>query len=232
MKKLTSLVLGIVIALLCLITTSCGDNYITPGKTISTRPPSTPGADLPEGVPESESWDYPYPTIIEREFIPPNRNFAHTKCLAWRITWPAYNASADADKIPTVFATVNGALNSFNYLNNVDPQNTYNTVFSLYYNEKVEASAGLWAELDYADVGQMEIPYFVQSNQPLDNIIDWVTERPSLFKSYWPGGGVNDLSYGEGDFIQYRIGNDVYGGIRIVSMNPRIIEVYLAVPNP
>jgi hypothetical protein len=100
----------------------------------------------------------------------------------------------------------------------------------LYYDDKVEASAGLWAELDYVDVAQMEIPTFVLSNQPLDNIIDWVTERPSLFESYWPGGGTNDLSYSEGDFIQYRL-DDLYGGIRIVSMNPRIIEVYLAVPN-
>jgi hypothetical protein len=230
MKKLTSLVLCIVLVPLCLMITNCGENYLTPSKTIGTRPSSNPGADLPEGIPESGNWNYPYPTIIKREYIPPNRFFVHTKCLAWRITWPAYNASADVNKIPTVFSP-NGALNSFNYLNSVDPQNTLNSVFSLYYDDKVEVSAGLWAELDYADVGQMEITYFVLSNQPLGNIIDWVTERPSLFESYWPGGGDNDLNYSEGDFIQYKLGDDLYGGIRIVSMSPRIIEVYLAVPN-
>jgi hypothetical protein len=96
----------------------------------------------------------------------------------------------------------------------------------------VEASAGMWENLDYADVSEMEVPFFVLSDQPLDNIIDWVTERPDLFELHWPGGGTNDLSYSEGDFIQFWLSDaGLYGGIRIVKMSPRIIEVYLAVPN-
>lgn len=186
-----------------------------------------------EGIPESGgSWNYPYPDIIEREFIPSYPMFDDTKCLAWRITWPSYNASADDTKIPTVFATMNGALNSFNYLNNVSAANTHKTDFSLYYENKVNGSATMWAELDYADGALMEVPSFALSNQPLENIIDWVTERPDLFEFHWPGGGTPDLSYNEGDFIQFWFSKSgLYGGIRIVSMSPRIIEVYLAVPN-
>ena len=214
---------------------SCTENQVAPNKTISTIPRGdifdSPAGELPEGIPENDNWRYPYPDIIAREFIPPYEFFAHTKCLAWRITWPEYENSADDDKIPTVFGT-NGALSSFDYLNSVGPGNTHNKVFSLYYSNKVEAASLLWAELDHTDAALMEVPYFVLSDQPLDNIKDWVTERPSLFESYWPGGGANDLDYSQGDFIQFYLSDaDLYGGIRIVSMTPRIIEVYLAVPN-
>ena len=214
---------------------SCDEYHLTSDKGISvvTRGEifGRQGRDLPEGIPESSSWDYPYLDIIAREFIPRNDFFETSKCLAWRITWPDYDNSADNNKIPTVFG-VNGALSSFNYLNSVDPANTHDKVFSLYYNEKVEAAAALWAELDYSDPAIMEVPTFVLSDQPLANIIDWVTKRPSLFKIHWPGGGSNDLDYGEGDFIQFHLRDaDLYGGIRIVSMEPRTIEVYLAVPN-
>ena len=252
MKNLASLILSLVCSILVMPISGCYENSVTPtrtntntntlDKTISNKtifdldrdfPEGFPDGDLPEGNPESDSWRYPYPTIIEREFIPPYDFFSETKCFAWRITWPAYDGSADEDKIPTVFATVNGALNSFDYLNSVDPQNTYKTDFSLFYDDKVEASASMWEVLDYADVSEgMEVPYFALSEQPLDNIIDWVTERPDLFELHWPGSSENELDYNEGDFIQYWLSDaNLYGGIRIVSMEPRIIEVYLAVPN-
>lgn len=215
---------------------SCTENQITPKKTISTISGGDifdgRAGDLPKGIPENDNWRYPYPDIIAREFIPPNKMYAGTKCLAWRITWPEYEDSADADKIPTVFG-LNGALSSFDYLNSVDPGNTHNKVFSLYYNNKIEAASMLWAELDDADVGLMEMPIFVLSDLSLDNIKFWVTERPSLFKIHWPfGEGSDDLDYSEGDFIHFALVNSqLFGGIRIVSMTPRIIEVYLAVPN-
>ena len=222
--------------LIAITIVSCTENQITPNKTISNIPTGDifdgPDGDLPEGVPEIDNWDYPYPEIISREFIPPQRWYADKKCLAWRITWPEYENSADDNKIPTVFG-LNGALSSFDYLNSVDPGNTHDKVFSLYYNNKLETAAVLWAELDHADVSLMDIPFYVLSDQPLANIIYWVTERPSLFEIHWPGFGAatEEVDYSEGDFIQFALLSGHYGGIRIVSMTPRIIEVYLAVPN-
>jgi hypothetical protein len=215
---------------------SCTENQITPKKTISTISAGDifdgRAGDLPKAIPENDNWRYPYPDIIAREFIPRDPSFADKKCLAWRITWPEYEGSADDNKIPTVFG-LNGALSSFDYLNSVDPGNTHSKVFSLYYNNKVETAFMLWAELDHEDALLMEMPFFVLSDQSLDDIKHWVTERPSLFETHWPvGEGTGELDYSEGDFIQFALANSkLFGGIRIVSMTPRIIEVYLAVPN-
>ncbi|HZI24542.1 MAG TPA: hypothetical protein VFD46_05670 [Chryseolinea sp.] len=221
--------------ILVLITVNCSDNPILSNQKISSIPRGDifdrPGRDLPEGIPESENWQYPYPNIISREFIPSDISFANTKCLAWRITWPEYENTADVDKIPTVFG-INGALSSFDYLNSVHPGNTLNKVFSLHYDTKIKIAVMLWAELEHTDILLMDVPQVVMSDQPLENIIYWVTERPSLFKIHWPAGADDEVDYSEGDIIQFYLSDaDLYGGIRIVSMTPRIIEVYLAVPN-
>ncbi|HEX6227338.1 MAG TPA: hypothetical protein VFZ52_23135 [Chryseolinea sp.] len=177
---------------------------------------------------------YPYPEIIEKVYIPPYRLFADMKCLAWRITWPEYAATADVNMIPTVFSA-NGAFNSFYYLNNVDVANTYKTKFSIYYDEKVACSNILWDELDHtfnAPLGAMETVRFAKVDKTLDVIQYWVEERPALFENNWPGSNDLELDYAEGDFFIYHLTEqDLFGGIRIASMEPRIIEVYLAVPN-
>ena len=69
----------------------------------------------------------------------------------------------------------------------------------------------------------------------LEYFIDWTTERPSLFETNWPGTCATDLEYAEGNIFQFMLTEgdvDRFGGIRVVSVTPRIIEVYLAVPNP
>lgn len=191
------------------------------------------GDEGPGGFTENPDGRYPFPEIIETEYIPSYDLFNETKCLAWRITWPAYDDDFDIDKIPTVLSVNNSALNSINYLNNTSPGNTHNGTFSLYFNDKVESANTMWTELTYSfGAESMETVYFAESDVPLKNIMDWVMERPSLFKSYWPESSYNDMEYGEGDFIQFKLEDaKLYGGIRIVSMTPRIIEVYLAVPN-
>jgi hypothetical protein len=216
----------------------CGDQSIITrdqssqlGKTIHSGRHEGPGSftDHPNGD------RYPYPEIIKNKYIPPYDLFSHTHCMAWRITWPAYAGSADVAKIPTVFATGNGALNSFYYLDNVDPLNTYKTKFSLYYENKVATSNTMWDELKYtfyAPANSMESVWFAKVDQPVDIIQFWVTERPDQFENHWPGNEGEELTYGEGDFfIYYLTDQNLYGGIRIVSMSPRIIEVYLAVPS-
>jgi hypothetical protein len=216
----------------------CQENFIARSPSATTNTKTFGGAqEGPGGFTDHPSGDrYPYPEIIHRVYIPEYRPFAYTKCLAWRIEWPAYANTADTDRIPTVFTASSGALNSFYYLNAVSAQTSYNTNFSLYFNNKLEVSATLWEELDHVFVappGTMEEVRFAKEDQPLDNIMDWVTERPDLFELYYPeAGGVNEVEYEQGDFfIYYLVDQDLYGGVRIVSMSPRIIEVYLAVPN-
>jgi hypothetical protein len=192
------------------------------------------GHEGPGGYTDHPNGDrYSYPKVVEKEFIPPNSMFDYMKCLAARIEWPAYSGSAEVDKIPTVFGK-DGALNSFYFLNNVDPLNTYKGLFSIYYDDKVVSASNLWDELDYtfnAPLGSMESLTFAKVDFTLDVIKVWVTERPQLFEQNWPGSTDQELEYEAGDFFIFKYGEANYGGIRIVSMSPRIIEVYRAVQN-
>ena len=80
------------------------------------------------------------------------------KTLAWRITWPTYADDADPEKIPTIWSG-DGILHSMDYLNNVAPENTYKSLFSLYFDETIQTSASMAGELDYvagAPKGSME----------------------------------------------------------------------------
>lgn len=185
----------------------------------------------------------PLPTIIAQTYIPANENFDDTRCRAWRITWPTYPVSTNANLIPTVFTVKNGNLNSFNYLNNTAPVNTYKATFNLYHNNKLETAGTLWDELIYTfdDGVDMDLTHFVKTKQPAASVEDWVKERPKLFKAYWEEGvfsSQNEVAnYQQGDIYLFKITDldettaDQYGGIRIVSMTPRIIEIYLAESN-
>lgn len=193
------------------------------------------GHEGPGGYTDHPNGDrYPYPRIIEREFIPPYPKFDYMKCLAWRIEWPDYAGSADIEKIPTVFSQ-NGAFNSFYYLNNNSPQTTYNTKFSIFYDNRLVSSNLMWDELDYtfnAPLHSMELVRFAKADFTVNVIEYWVTQRPQLFESNWNGADGEDLEYSEGDFFIFNLTEQMlYGGVRIVQQSPRIIEVYLAVPN-
>lgn len=184
----------------------------------------------------------PSPTITKQTFIPAYEPFAGTRCQAWRITWPTYQAGTDPNQIPTVFTVSNGALNSFDFLNNTSASTTYKTSFNLYHNAKLETANTLWTELKYAfDAGQkMETNWFYKTNYSVSEIEYMVKERPSLFKIYWeegpsdPANLKTEFTYKQGDMYLFKLGNQQpyrYGGVRIVSMAPRVIEVYLAEPN-
>lgn len=192
----------------------------------------------PEGTggftPNPGGQPLPYPTIIKQTFIPEYSLFAHTKCHTWRITWPIYPAGTDQNKIPTVFALSNGALNSFNYLNSVSAANTYKANFNLYHNAKLETANALWDELTYSfgAGNQMETTWFNKAEFSVKAIENMVKNRPSLFEAYWVDNNQEPPIYQQGDIFLFRLmDQNRYGGIRIVSMTPRIIEVYLAVPN-
>lgn len=175
-----------------------------------------------------------YPSIIKQTFIPEYERFAHTKCIAWRIEWPVYGGGMDPDQIPTFFATSKGSLNSFDYLQSIDPANKQKVNFSLYLDNKLEAAtniSNLWALGEVLNVQDVR---FRKLGLTPSEIESFATERPSLFEDYWEHAenSVFEVEYQAGDFFLYQLLTDqVFGGIRIVSESPRIIEVYLAVPN-
>jgi hypothetical protein len=179
----------------------------------------------------------PYPEIIRQTFIPRDDIYGY-KCTAWKITWPAYPIGYDANKIPTTFS-LNGALNSFYYLNNVAPETTWNTLFSLFYENKIQGTINMPEELDYFENPPENYAYVIL-RLPSDEIsvaeLQHIVENsPSVFPHEWINAWENEieeLEYNEGDLVLFQafdpdplVGGG-YGAIRIVSMNPRIIEVY------
>jgi hypothetical protein len=222
------------ISMLVLVIASCEDNLMQ--KNPSTVGGKTSGEGRNPGrgdKKQNPGESYPFPEIIQTEFIPRQAPFNEWKSVGWKITWPWYDGDYDTELIPTVFAINNSELNSINFLNNTDPENTHNGTMSLYYNYKLETANTMWSELDYSfgDNG-METVYFAKTDMAEEHVMDWVQHRPVLWINYWPGSDYVDFEYEEGDFIQFKLADtDRYGVIRIVSMTPRIIEVYLAVPN-
>jgi len=78
----------------------------------------------------------------------------------------------------------------------------------------------------------METVRFAKVDKSVSTIKYWVEERPDQFENYWPGSSDVELEYESGDFFMFELTDQkLYGGIRIVSMSPRIVEVYLAVLN-
>jgi hypothetical protein len=61
------------------------------------------------------------------------------------------------------------------------------------------------------------------------------TERPELFEIYYDDDQNTfwESEYEAGDFFLFKVMSEVptFGGVRIVSESPRIIEVFYAVPN-
>src|SRR5690606_23951263 len=77
--------------------------------------------------------------------IPPQKPFPYVKRVikqdfrnakGWRIVWGGGEVdwgSDDVYKIPAIFSTITGAVNSIQYLNNTSPQNTDNADMWIYF---------------------------------------------------------------------------------------------------
>ncbi|MCY7359884.1 MAG: hypothetical protein LH609_21025 [Rudanella sp.] len=176
-------------------------------------------------------------TIVEQTYVPANDLFAHTRCRAWRITWPTYPVGTSPNLIPTMFSVAQGTPYSYNFLNNTAATNTYKTNFSLYHNNKLETVSQMWDELTHVlNAGQnLEQTRFNKSKFSVASIETWVKGRPELFELYWEDtiDTASEIkNYQKGDIYLFKLVNQKrYGGIRIVSMTPRIIEIYSAEPN-
>lgn len=209
----------------------CEDNLIQPAP-INDKAAEDSGPNHPSGKKQKDGESYKYPEIISTEYIA-EPGFGDLKCLAWRITWPLYDSDYDQKLIPGVFAFSDGSLHSFNYLNKTGAHNTFKSVVSLYHHSKVKSTSMMYAELDWWNFQKMPQASFATTNVTIPQVQEWVEGRPGLFETYYPTDQyLGEISYEEGDFIHLYLANEQqYGGIRIVSMTPRIIEVYLAVPN-
>lgn len=230
----------IVVALACAIhfvLTSCEDNSPVIERPVTKSGINSKTIERPIGGLKDHPNDQgvPYPEITHQTYISDNPLWAHTRCQAWRIEWPHYDGAVNPDRIPSVFTLHSGALNSFYFLNNTSPATTYKTNFSLYYEDKIEHTISMWMQLPHATwaVHEMETTYFSKAEIALDTIQHMVTQRASLFETYWPEGTqTTAFDYQAGDFFLFKNSTQGrFGGVRIVSMSPRIIEVYLAEPN-
>ena len=177
--------------------------------------------------------ELPYPKIIRRTYIPEYDLFSDTRCNAIRIEWPAYEEGVDPEMIPDLLTTATQSLYSFNYAKS-DPVIKASLDFSLYHENKLQTpynTPGLYPLGGYTG----EFPKFVKHNIGKETIEHWVTERPGHFESYYKNSKepkTDEVDYQAGDFfLMYLDKKNLYGGVRIVSESPRIIEVYIAEQN-
>ncbi|GAB3716893.1 hypothetical protein GCM10027592_58600 [Spirosoma flavus] len=222
-----------------LLTALCGCE----APSITSQQPSSPANPLTQGSARTGVGDIsngpslPAPTISKQTYVPANDLWAETRCRAWRITWPTYPTGTDPKLMPTMFSVKDGIAYSFNFLNNTAAATTYKTDFNLYHDKKVASVYDMWSELTHVLGGsdQLERTFFNKSKFSATTIEGWVKGRPNLFELYWEhtNDTVTEIeNYKQGDIYQFHLVNqNRYGGIRIVSMSPRIIEVYLAEPN-
>lgn len=228
MKTLKKLTLFALLAL-SLAQTACQEDVDTLDRTgkVGVLQPSRPGdfTDDPDALPGVK--------IIRRTYIPSSSLFAHTHCHAVRIEWPEYDEDADPEMIPDLLATATQSLYDVNYLYN-DPAKKANLDFSLYRENKLQTpynTPGLYPLGGYTG----DNPRFAKYNASLETIKKMAIERPSLFESYYKdtmGAKPDEVDYQAGDFFLVWLSEkNRYGGVRIVSETPRIIEVYIAEPN-
>ncbi len=178
----------------------------------------------------------PGPTIIKQTYVPTNSFFADHQCRTWRITWPAYPVGTNPDLIPTMFSVADGTPYSFNFLNNTQAANTFKTTFNLYHNAKLASVYDMGEEVDhvFGNVNELEQVWFNKSKYSIASVETWVKGRPQLFELKWEqtvDSHTEFENYKKDDLYLFKLVKQKrYGGVRIVSMNPRIIEVYLAEP--
>jgi hypothetical protein len=230
-------VVHVIAGMLLLLITSCEKSFLSEEE--SRQKQLKHEKEINDFTDHPDSPRVAYPTIQHVTYIPRDPANAHTKCLAWKISWPANQDMMAPDQIPTMFSYHNGALNSFKYLNAVDPMNTFNTTFSLYYENKFMTLENLDLIAQLTHFNKINHLYYHdvfigKLNESPATVESWVKENPGILETnVWNNiSKVDHFEYQEGDmFIFHEQGYQHNGIVRIVSMQPRVIEVYLAVPN-
>ena len=122
------------------------------------------------------------------------------------------------------------------------PENTYKSLFSLYFDETIQRTSDMAGELDYVASAPKKSMPVVGFTHPYCTAagLQQLVENDAAFIMMWQVPyPLDELEYEDEDILFYKIDYKIdtpeeyrrYGGIRIVSMEPRIIEVFLQVPH-
>jgi hypothetical protein len=161
----------------------------------------------------------PLPTV---EVI--KKDFANAK--GWRLTWKGgVITDENATKVQSIFSTITGAVNSIDFLNNTSWGNTNNADFMLFNGLKATSAISQLTQktalhattFKLTSMTVSDLENAAENNPNLFGLIyAWAFDAPTTTKSYQAG----QIYVFKTDRVPAK-----YGAVRIVSMNPRVIEV-------
>ncbi|OUC15504.1 MAG: hypothetical protein B0A82_06035 [Alkalinema sp. CACIAM 70d] len=153
------------------------------------------------------------------------QNFTNAK--GWRITWTGGVISdTNWTKVQSIFSTVTGAVNSIQYLNNTSWGNTDNADFMLYFGLKATSEV---SQLTKANA--LKETHFKLSSMTVTDLANAAQNNPNIFGLVYELGfdqaTTTKPNYQAGQIYVFKTDRNPakYGAVRIVSMNPRTIEV-------
>jgi len=161
----------------------------------------------------------PVVTVVKNDFA---------KAKGWRITWKggSYN-SLTADKVQSIFSTVTGAVNSVDFLNKTSWGNTNNADMMLYFGD-IQSTKSVSQLTNSSGTKHTS---FKLTGMKVADLENYAKNDPAKF------GIVYSLAFDKAAEVKndYKSGQIYafktdrtparYGAVRIVAMNPRIIEV-------
>ncbi|WPP50754.1 hypothetical protein [Catalinimonas niigatensis] len=169
---------------------------------------------------------------------PPHKNLPFVKQVikrdfdgakGWRIVWGGGEWDvSDVQKIPSIFSTVTGSVNSVLYLNNTSPQNTDNADMSIYFSLAATDQIG---SLNYTTRTKKTL--FKLSGMNVTDLQNAAENHPNLFTVAYewdlnePNGSLSMGNYQTGDIYSFKTDRAPakYGAIRIVDKSPLTIEI-------
>lgn len=173
---------------------------------------------LKEKAPSDPTFKPPIVTVIKQEF---------PDARGWRIKWEGGSYTSEtSQKVQSIFSTINGSVHSVHYLNNTSPGNTSNADMQLYFGDLKSTK-----QVSQLMNGTTRKTSFKLSGMTVAQLEDAAKNDPSKFTAVYTFGfdvasEVKD-DYKAGQIYVFKTDRmpAKYGAVRIVSLNPRVIEV-------
>ncbi len=198
---------------ICLFLTACEDHL----QDIASPPQNSEGIIVSPG-----DNNLPYiKKVIKKDF---------PGAKGWRVVWGGGTyTSENAHKVPSIFSTITGAVNSVHYLNNTSPQNTGNADMQIYFGN-LKATSQI-NSLTYNN--HTKKTRFKLSGMTVNDLQNAAENNPGLFGLIYewdfdePVGTLQTGNYQAGQIYTFKTDRipAKYGAVRIVSTNPKTIEV-------